>query len=73
VYVCGHTDSSGGEEHNLVLSLERAQAVTNVLVDEGVERERIKTQGFGWDYPLAPNDADSGKALNRRTEVILPQ
>ena len=71
LFVCGHTDSSGQEDHNQVLSLRRAQAVADVLTQNGLQAERLKVQGFAADYPLAPNDTAEGKALNRRTEIIL--
>lgn len=72
VNVCGHTDSSGGDEHNLKLSLDRAQSVADGLAARGVDRARLKVQGLGSAYPLAGNDSAEGKALNRRTEIILP-
>jgi len=73
VYVCGHTDSTGGTRHNLELSLARAQVVTDFLSSHGVEAERLQTQGFGEDYPLVGNDDEAGRAQNRRTELVLPQ
>jgi outer membrane protein OmpA-like peptidoglycan-associated protein len=73
LFICGHTDSSGGDDHNRVLSLRRAQAVADVLKTNGLRAERLKVQGFAADYPLAPNDSAEGKALNRRTEIILGQ
>ena len=71
VYVCGHTDSSGGEDFNRTLSVKRAQAVADYLVAQGVSSEQLQVQGFGPDFPLAPNDDEAGRALNRRTEIIL--
>lgn len=73
VFVCGHTDSMGGPEHNLALSLDRARAVADDLAGRGVAKERMKIQGFGSTYPVDSNDTEIGRALNRRTEVILPQ
>lgn len=73
IYVCGHTDSSGNVNHNLALSLARAQTVANYLVGQGVPQARLKVQGFGSSFPVAGNDTVEGKALNRRTEIILPQ
>ncbi len=73
VYICGHTDNTGGAEHNLELSLRRAQAVTDFLIAHDIDPRRLKSQGFGEDYPLAGNDSDSGRAINRRTEIVLPQ
>ena len=72
IYVCGHTDSSGEVDHNLGLSLNRAQAVADFLIAEGVDEARLRVQGFGSDYPIASNADREGKALNRRTELILP-
>lgn len=73
VYVCGHTDSAGARDHNLMLSLQRAQSVADHLAGQGLPKGRLKIQGFGPQYPVADNDRDEGRALNRRTEVILPQ
>jgi outer membrane protein OmpA-like peptidoglycan-associated protein len=73
IFVCGHTDISGSASHNAVLSLRRAEVVTDYLVARGVNRQLIKTQGFGSTYPVAGNDTLAGRALNRRTEIILPQ
>jgi outer membrane protein OmpA-like peptidoglycan-associated protein len=73
VFVCGHTDSVGTPEHNLSLSLDRARAVAVDLTGRGVVKERLKIQGFGSTYPLSSNDTEAGRAMNRRTEVILPQ
>jgi len=73
VYVCGHTDSTGGDEHNLELSLERAQVVTDFLTAREVDAERLHTQGFGEIYPLASNEDEVSRAQNRRTELVLPQ
>jgi len=47
--------------------------VTDYLAHRGVRKSLIKTQGFGSAYPVASNDTPSGRALNRRTEIILPQ
>lgn len=73
VHVCGHTDSTGGADHNLALSLARARAVSADLSQRGVEAPRLKVQGLGSAYPIAPNDTDAQRALNRRTEIILGQ
>jgi outer membrane protein OmpA-like peptidoglycan-associated protein len=73
VYVCGYTDATGSEEHNLRLSLKRAQAVADYLVARGIDKDRLKIRGFGKDYPVETNATAAGRALNRRTEVILPQ
>jgi outer membrane protein OmpA-like peptidoglycan-associated protein len=73
VYVCGHTDSTGSVQHNLELSLQRARAVRDFLMAHGVAQDRLLSQGFGADYPIATNTTDEGRSLNRRTELVLPQ
>ena len=73
VYVCGHTDSTGGDDLNLSLSLDRARVVSDYLVARGVPKERLKAQGFGKEYPNDSNETPAGRANNRRTELILPQ
>jgi len=72
IYVCGHTDSTGEDDHNRVLSLRRAEAVSRFLATHGVDPARLRTQGFAADYPVAPNTTPENRALNRRTEIVLP-
>lgn len=73
VYVCGHSDSTGTAEHNLDLSLRRAQAVSAYLEGHGVPGPRLRAQGFGEEFPIEQNASASGRAMNRRTEVVLEQ
>lgn len=73
IQVCGHTDSTGSQDHNLDLSVRRAQAVLDYLASRGIAKERLRPQGFASAYPLAPNTTEAGRALNRRTEVVLGQ
>ncbi len=73
VFVCGYTDSVGAPAYNLELSLKRAQAVSDFLRGHQVAKERMRIQGFGADYPVESNGTKEGRALNRRTEVLLPQ
>ncbi|WP_336987562.1 OmpA family protein [Altererythrobacter aquiaggeris] len=71
--VYGHTDSTGSDAFNQRLSEQRAQAVANYLVQRGVSAARIRSQGFGETQPIASNDTDSGRSLNRRVEIkIIP-
>lgn len=73
--VYGHTDPSGGDAINIPLSQNRAQAVANYLVQRGVQRERIATQGFGSSQPLAGNTnrTEAERAANRRVEIrVVP-
>jgi outer membrane protein OmpA-like peptidoglycan-associated protein len=73
VYVCGHTDTSGSAETNLPLSLNRAQSVADALAARGVAKARLKIQGLGSEFPVVANDTPENRAINRRTEIILPQ
>lgn len=69
----GHTDSTGSAEYNQQLSLNRAKAVRNHLVGNGVDSRRITTEGYGESMPVADNDTESGRQLNRRVELrIIP-
>lgn len=69
--VNGHTDSTGSVEYNMGLSNRRAVSVTDYLAAQGVEDERLFTQGFGPHYPVADNTTTEGRSLNRRVELIL--
>lgn len=67
----GHTDSSGSAATNQSLSLQRAQAVRQALVANGVSAQRISVAGMGSASPVASNATESGRARNRRVVVIL--
>lgn len=69
ISVEGHTSSEGDEKYNLDLSRRRAQAVVDELVRRGVPRERLSASGAGEGRPIAPNDGDAGRSLNRRVEI----
>ena len=71
VEVSGHTDSVGSDAANQTLSERRANAVASYLIGQGVVRERFEIVGMGERYPVASNDTDSGRALNRRVEIRL--
>jgi len=73
IFVCGYTDATGSDDHNLKLSLKRAQAVADYLVARGLDKERLQIRGFGKEYPVESNATPAGRSLNRRTEVVLPQ
>lgn len=66
----GHTDNTGGAEHNQQLSRNRAQTVNDVLVLGGVAGSRLKTSGHGASKPVLPNDSEENKAQNRRVELV---
>lgn len=71
VYVVGHTDSVGGLESNMKLSQGRADAVVQALVAKhGITATRLKAGGVGPLAPVASNDAEEGRAKNRRVELV---
>ncbi|MCA9741175.1 MAG: OmpA family protein [Deferribacteres bacterium] len=67
----GHTDATGSDEHNLTLSRQRAQSVSNYLASLGVNVPRLVIMGYGEDQPVADNDTETGRAQNRRVEVAI--
>jgi outer membrane protein OmpA-like peptidoglycan-associated protein len=71
IRVAGHTDSDGSEAFNQDLSLRRAEAVRNALVQQGVAAARISTIGFGESQPIADNSTAAGKQLNRRVVITI--
>lgn len=71
ILVEGHTDSDGDAKMNWELSTERALAVSQVLIKSDVAPERITAAGRGEHAPKASNSTEEGKAINRRTEIIL--
>ncbi|MCO6484608.1 MAG: OmpA family protein [Saprospiraceae bacterium] len=64
----GHTDNVGDEAANQTLSLQRAEAVVQYLVTQGIPADRLTAEGFGSARPLSANDTEEGRAANRRTE-----
>ncbi|MDY0141429.1 MAG: OmpA family protein [Bacteroidales bacterium] len=66
----GHTDSDGDDATNQKLSEERAKTVMNKLSEMGIDKSRLKSQGFGESKPLNENTSAEGKAQNRRVEFV---
>ncbi len=66
VTIDGHTSAEGTDKYNLDLSRKRANAVKNYLVSNGIDATRLKTEGKGKSEPIAPNDSEENKQLNRR-------
>lgn len=66
----GHTDSDGDEAHNQTLSEERAKTVMNQLINMGIDKERLKSAGYGESKPIDNNSTPEGKANNRRVEFV---
>jgi outer membrane protein OmpA-like peptidoglycan-associated protein len=72
VEIQGHTDSKGSDSYNLALSDRRAAAVVAYLVTNlGVDPSRLTSRGYGEGMPIATNDTDAGRALNRRVEFAI--
>lgn len=71
VQIYGHTDNTGSREVNERLSKERAAVVKNYLGDAGVASTRLTSDGFAYDYPVASNDTEAGRAQNRRVEIYI--
>ena len=69
--VDGHTDSDASDEHNKVLSENRANSVKAFLASQGVNAN-ITTHGYGESKPIASNNTPEGKQKNRRVEIIIP-
>ena len=67
--VNGHTDASGKEDKNQLLSEARAKSVKDYLVSKGIADSRLASAGFGSSKPVADNKTAAGKAKNRRTEL----
>lgn len=71
LHVVGHTDSTGDFQHNLLLSKNRAEAVVKHLITAySVAPDRLDAQGVASLAPVAANDADEGRARNRRVELV---
>lgn len=71
INVDGYTDSSGNDAINVPLSANRAKAVADFLVTQGVAGDSVASQGHGSASPVADNDTDEGKAQNRRVEITV--
>lgn len=71
VELAGHTDNVGNESYNQKLSSSRAETVRKALIEKGIEDNRLTAKGYGASKPLAPNDSDENRALNRRTEMVI--
>ncbi len=67
----GHTDSVGTDEYNRRLSEQRAQAVSDYLVAQGISPDAISASGFGKSEPVASNDTPEGRQQNRRVELVV--
>lgn len=71
IEIVGYTDSTGGRQHNMDLSQQRAQSVATYLTSQGIDPSHLAVAGLGPDQPIASNADVNGRAQNRRVEVNL--
>ncbi len=68
IEISGHTDNIGSRDYNQRLSEARAKAVVDYLLGQGIKSDRLTYKGYGFDKPIATNDTEEGRQMNRRTE-----
>jgi outer membrane protein OmpA-like peptidoglycan-associated protein len=71
IHVVGHTDSDGTDQYNQGLSERRAEAVANLLANNGVPSARVRIEGRGEREPVASNATAEGKRKNRRVDIVI--
>lgn len=71
ILVIGHTDSRGTDAYNQGLSERRSRSVKDFAVSQGLSSNRMKTQGKSFHEPISDNDTESGRAANRRVEIVI--
>ncbi len=71
IQIDGHTDNVGLEKDNVPLSNNRAKSVVNYLLNKGISNQRLSYKGFGASTPVAGNETEAGRAMNRRTELSV--
>jgi OOP family OmpA-OmpF porin len=71
IKLTGHTDNIGSNRYNDRLSLQRAETIKSILIEQGVDEERILTEGKGMREPLNGNETETERSKNRRVEVTI--
>jgi len=71
ISINGYTDNVGSNQSNLLLSANRAKAVMDYFIEKGIEGNRLQYKGFGAAKPIANNATEEGRAMNRRTEMVV--
>lgn len=71
ILIEGHTDSTGANAYNLTLSKNRAQSVTNFLIQHGIDPDRLTTKWYGETQPKYDNSTVEGRSKNRRVELAI--
>lgn len=67
----GHADKTGDAVYNVELSKRRAESIRVALAESGVESDRLATEGYGANFPVASNDTAEGREKNRRVEIVI--
>ena len=73
IEIAGHTDDVGEREENLLLSKKRAESVRQYLISRGIDEIRLRSKGYGEDWPVSTNETEEGRATNRRTDIRVLQ
>jgi outer membrane protein OmpA-like peptidoglycan-associated protein len=71
IEISGHTDNTGNAAFNMMLSGNRAKAVTDYLTKKGIDSGRLQSKGYGITKPVASNATNAGRAQNRRVEFVI--
>ncbi len=71
IEIRGHTDNVGNDKYNKNLSIKRAGSVYDYLIEKGIQKTQMKYRGFGNKVPIAENDTEEGRSMNRRVEIII--
>jgi outer membrane protein OmpA-like peptidoglycan-associated protein len=72
IEVSGHADFLGENEYNNQLSKARAEKVVSYLTSKGIDKSRLRAQGYGENKPVkGTDDSEEGRSLNRRTEFMI--
>lgn len=71
ILIEGHTDNTGSRDLNQRLSERRAESVATYLAGQGVDRSRMRTEGYAFDQPVADNSTAAGRQQNRRVEIAI--
>ncbi len=71
IQINGHTDSEGEERYNIYLSRKRAKSVMAYLISQGISESRLRYKAFGESRPVADNETEEGRQLNRRVEFVI--
>ena len=71
IEIQGHTDDIGPDKANLALSMDRAFSVMEYLLNNGIEKDRLRFKGYGETNPKVPNNSTKSRAINRRTDFLI--